>query len=130
MSYLISAAAFMHTVAATGSSSTSILPVPLHSTVHLNCTLQSSSRPLWSIDLPDDSTSGRFQFDTQRRRLNAHGLYELPSITEAGMTTLRLLVNNSTINNRTLIDCVGGPGESILTRLIVFGMQCSNIQSH
>ena len=109
----------MHTVAATASSSTRMLPVPLNSTVRLNCTLKSSSRPLWSIDLPDDSTDGRFQFDTQRRRLNAHGMYELPSIIEAGMTTLRLLINNTAINNRTLIDCAGGPGESILTRLIV-----------
>lgn len=56
--------------------------------------------------------------------LNGYGLYELPSVTdhETGMTTLRLVINNTAINNQTLIDCVGGFGESFLTTLFVFGM--------
>jgi hypothetical protein len=97
--------------------------VPLASTVALNCTLVSSSDPLWSVDLAGDSSPVRFQFNTHSAKLNAHGLYELPSVTDhgTGMITLRLLINNTAVNNQTLINCAGGPNESFLTTVFVFG---------
>ena len=100
--------------------------MPLASTVLLNCTLPSSSDPLWSADLSSDSTPVRFQFKTHSGKLNTYGLYELPNVTnhETGMTTLRLVINNTAINNQTLIDCAGRFGESFLTTLFVFGMLC------
>ena len=115
-----------YTVEATASHSSQTLPVPLVSTVLLSCTLPTPSDPLWSVDLSSDSSPVRLQFNTRSARLNAHGLYELPSVTDhqTGMTTLRLLINNTAINNQTLIDCAGGFEESFLTTLFVLGMMC------
>ena len=107
-------------------SSSQTLLVPLASTVVLNCTLASSSNPLWSVDLAGDSTPVRFQFNTHSATLNRHGLFELPSVTdhETRMVSLRLLINDTAGNNQTLIDCAGKIGESFLTTLFVFGMLC------
>ena len=123
---------YLYVVEANLSHSSQTLPVPLASTVLLNCTLPTSSEPLWSIDLSSDSHRGRFQFDTQSTRLKNHGLYELPSVTnhEAGMTTLRLLINNTAINNQTLIDCAGGLGESYSITLFVFSKLCGMYALH
>lgn len=106
-------------------SSSQTLLVPPASTVVLNCTLASSSNPLWSIDLAGDSTPVRFQFNTHSAILNRHGLFELPSVTdhETRMVTLRLLISDTAGNNQTLIDCAG-IDESFLTTLFVFGMLC------
>ena len=106
------------------SGSSQTLLVPLASTVVLNCTLASSSNPLWSVDLAGDSSPVRFQFNTHSAILNPRGVYELPSVVdhETGMITLRLLINDTADNNLTLIDCAGGIGESFLTTLFVFGM--------
>ena len=115
-----------YAVEATASHSSQTLPVPLASTVLLSCTSPTHSDPLWSVDLASDSSPVRFQFNTHSARLNARGLYELPSVTdhETRMTTLRLLINNTAMNNQTLIDCAGGLGKSFLTTLFVLGMLC------
>ena len=88
-----------YTVEATALHSSQTLPVLLASTVLLSCTLPTPSDPLWSVDLSSDSNLVRFQFNTHRARLNARGLYELPNVTDhkTGMTTLRLLINNTAI---------------------------------
>ena len=61
-----------------------------------------AENPIWSIDLANDSVS------TQQHILNAHGVYELPRIETPGMPpTLRLLINDTALNNQTEIFCTG-----------------------
>ena len=81
--------------------------VPHNASVHINCTTDSDS-PFWAIDLPGDQLTTPFQFATRGKVLNDYGLYELPRIGTPGMPpTLRLLVNDTEINNQTVIECVG-----------------------
>ena len=81
---------------------------PQNSTVLINCTTTSDS-PLWSIDLASDGSNSQLQFSNRAEDLNAHGVYELPTINETGMLpTLRLLINNTARNNGTDIVCDDG----------------------
>jgi hypothetical protein len=62
----------------------------------------------------------RLQFGTQREELNDDGLFE---IEEPGTptTTVRLLINNTAVNNQTVINCDRrAPGEEATTTLSVF----------
>ena len=93
--------------------------VPNGSNVEIHCrAAQADDPPVWAIDLAaDSSVNSPLQFGTRKRRLNDHGVYELPQI--AAPLTLRLLINNTAINNQTEIQCERG--ESITTVLHVFG---------
>ena len=96
------------------------LLVPNGSNVKINCTatVGTADPPFWSIDLAADLSTTRLQFTTRKGRLNAHGVYELPRIETP--LTLRLLINNTAINNQTEINCEPG-AETITTILYVFG---------
>ena len=95
------------------------LLVPNGSNVEINCTaaVESADPPFWAIDLAADSSEFQLQFSTRKRQLNAHGVYELPPETPL---TLRLLINDTAINNQTEIGCDRGM-LSITTILYVFG---------
>ena len=94
--------------------------VPNGSNVEINCTaaVGTADPPFWAIDLAADSSATRLQFVTRKGLLNAHGVYELPRIETP--LTLRLLINDTAINNQTEINCESGRG-TITTILYVFG---------
>ena len=98
------------------------LLVPNGANVEINCTAAIDT-PFWAIDLATDSSEAQLQFSTSvtiKGWLNAHGVYELPRI-EAPLT-LKLLVNDTAINNQTKIVCDRGAGaQSFTTVLCVFG---------
>ena len=94
--------------------------VPENSTVIINCTT-SSSAPLWSIDLGTDPDIAQLQFATRTDKLNANGVYELPPVEAQGLlSTIRLLINDTSMNNQTMIICDGG-NEQFETTLYVYG---------
>ena len=97
-----------------------LLLIPIGSNVEINCTaaVGTADPPHWAIDLAADSSTTRLQFGTRRGRLNAHDVYELPQIETP--LTLRLLINDTAINNQTEINCEPGT-ETITTILYVFG---------
>jgi hypothetical protein len=101
------------------------LLVPIGSNVEINCTAATDADdpPFWGIDLAADSSEAPLQFATGKRRLNAHGVYELPQ-TETPLT-LRLLINDTAINNQTEIICDRG-AQSTTTVLYVFGEFSAN----
>ena len=71
----------------------------------MNCTaLDETKLPTWSIDIASDVVMFPLQFATQDEDLNAHGLFK---IEEPGTpsTTVRLLINNTVVNNQTVIYC-------------------------
>ena len=80
--------------------------VPQDATVQINCTADSNS-PFWAIDLANDSTSVQYQFgrSDQIEILNAHGIYELSRIETPETIIMRLLINNTEVNNQTEIHC-------------------------
>ena len=94
--------------------------VPSGSSVEINCTaaVDSADTPFWAIDLAADSSAAQLQFSTRKGLLNAHGVYELPPV--GTPLTLRLLINDTVINNQTEIICDRG-ALSIATILYVFG---------
>ena len=94
--------------------------VPVGSDVEINCTASKDTAypPIWAIDLAADSSTAQLQFSNAKGRLNARGVYELPRI-EIPLT-LRLLINDTAINNQTEINCDRG-AQSITTILFVFG---------
>ena len=112
------------------------LLVPQGSYVEINCTaaVDNSNTPFWVIDLANDSRDIQLQFSNRKQQLNAHGVYELPRIETPGMPpTLRLLINDTIINNQTEINCEHDA--LFTTTLIVFGkysviitVQCLIIQ--
>lgn len=78
--------------------------VPQDATVQINCTADHNSS-FWAIDLANDSIQAQYQFKeaVQMEILNAYGVYELSTIETP--KTLRLLVNDTAINNQTKIIC-------------------------
>ena len=97
------------------------LLVPIGSNVEINCTAITDAidPPVCSVDLGADSSPAQLQFGSQRgrRQLNAHGVYELPRI-ETHLT-VRLLINDTAINNKTEIIC--DREDDLTTDLYVFG---------
>ena len=95
--------------------------VPTGSNVGINCTatVGTADPPFWAIDLAADLSTTRLQFTNRKGQLNAHGVYELPQIETP--LTLRLLINDTTINNQTEIACDSGPGTITITILYVLG---------
>jgi hypothetical protein len=92
---------------------------PKGSNVEINCIeIDTDDSPFWSINLATDSSTAHLQFTTRKDRLNNHGVYEL-SQTETPLT-LRLLINDTAINNQTEIICERG-AQSTTTVLYVFG---------
>ncbi len=95
--------------------------VPLGSDVEINCiaATDSADPPFWAIDNAADSSRAQLQFGTRKGRLNAHGVYKLPRIETP--LTLRLLINDTAVNNQTEIICDRGSNlKSITTILYVF----------
>ena len=82
------------------------LAVPQDSTIEVNCSANPGGSSFWAIDLGNDSTAVQHQFGTREGLLNSHGFYELSQIETPGMTTLRLLINDtSAANNQTTVLC-------------------------
>ena len=94
--------------------------VPNGSNLEINCTaaVGTADPPFWAIDLAADLSTTRLQFTNRKGQLNTHGVYELPPIETP--LTLRLLINDTEINNQTEINCEPG-AETITTILHVFG---------
>ena len=86
--------------------------VPQNSTVTIHCPTDSGT-PYWSIDLANDSTDTQYQFSTRQEVLNAHGVYQIE--TPGVPPTLRLLINDTAVNNQTVIYCLGGAVSHITT---------------
>ena len=103
------------TVAAEQPSWPRIVYVPHNASVYINC-ITDSSDPFWSINPAEDELDSFLQFHTRGQDLNNVGLYEIE--VAPGMThTLRLLINNTEINNQTKIECVG---EKLTLKTVVF----------
>ena len=100
---------------------TSHVLVPIGSNVEIRCTaVDAADPPHWVIDLAAEPHRPPIQFHTGRTRLNAHGVYELPTIVTP--LTLRLLINETAVNNRTEIICDSSSGAQFNnTVLYVFG---------
>ena len=94
--------------------------VPQESTIIITCTADGhGEQPFWSVGLANESVSTHHQFSTRQGLLNAHGVYELPPIETQGIPhTLRLLINNTDVNNQTEILCTGHD-KSIHTTLFI-----------
>ena len=93
----------------------------------INCTADAyGEQPFWSIDLANDSVSTQHQFSTRQDLLNAHGVYELPQIEASGMlSTVRILINDTEVNNQTKIICTT-ENKSIQTTLFII-RKCHDI---
>ena len=86
----------------------------------MNCTALNETRPpIWSIDIASDAVMLPLQFATEDDDLDAHGLFK---IEEPGtpINTVRLLINNTAVNNQTVINC-NRRGALATTTLFVFG---------
>ena len=79
--------------------------VPKDATVQINCTASDHDSSVWAIDLANDSIPVQYQFEeaAQMEILNAYGVYELSTV--GTPETLRLLINDTAINNQTKIIC-------------------------
>ena len=59
--------------------------------------------------------------------LNENGVYELPELKYSGQSpTLRLLINDTSGNNGTEINCLGENNEALRTSIFVYGKQIRN----
>ena len=98
-----------------------VLYVPQDAHVMMNCTADGNSPPFWSIDLANDSLIVQLQFGSREEQLNSYGFYEVPQIEILGMPLiLRLLINETSRNNGTVIFCSRDKVE-LRTTLSVFG---------
>ena len=101
------------------------LIVPQDSAIIINCTTDHDT-PHWTINfkLANDPTTSQYQFSSRRKELNALGMYESPRIETPGMPpTLRLLINDTSVNNQATIHCVGNnkSHDTMLTTSLEFG---------
>ena len=79
--------------------------MPHNASVYINCTAHNNN-DFWQIDLAGDMFDIFLQFGASGKVLNAHGVYELSRIETPGMPpTLRLLINDTQSNNKTIIRC-------------------------
>ena len=96
------------------------LPMPQDSTVEMNCTANFVNNPFWTIDPGNDSATVQYQFGVSGGFLNSRGFYELSETETPGMTTLRLLINNtSPANNQTTIFCHINAQRALSTTLFI-----------
>ena len=101
------------------------VPVPVNSTVLINCTTN-QSHPHWLIDVPAPGIPPK-TFSVvggQKTFLNQNGLYELQKVSINGdpSTRLRLLINNTELNNQTVVKCIGHDRDILETTLFMYGM--------
>ena len=97
------------------------LAVPQDSTVEMNCSANPGDSSFWAVDLGNDSAAVQYQFGVREDFLNSHGFYELSQIETPGMTTLRLLINDtSAANNQTTILCRINAQRALSTTLFIF----------
>ena len=93
----------------------SFVYVPHNASVYINCTTDRSD-PFWSINPAEDELDSFLQFPTRGEDLNNEGLYDIK--VAGGMPpTLRLLINDTEVNNQTVIECVG---RAVTHRTVIF----------
>ena len=80
--------------------------VPHNASIYINCTTDSNN-PFWSIDPAGDELNTPLQFTTRGEELNNEGLYDIEVSGGTVPPTLRLLINDTAVNNQTVIECVG-----------------------
>ena len=97
------------------------LLVPRDSTIEMSCTsLDQTSPPIWSIDIASHGIVFPYQFGTPAADAVLHnsGLFK---IVEPGTPTAeRLLINNTAVNNQTMISCNRHQGQPAITTLFVY----------
>ena len=95
--------------------------VPRDSTAKMSCTsLDQTSPPIWSIDIASDGIVFPYQFGTPAADAVLHngGLFKM--VEPETPTAERLLINNTAVNNQTVISCNRHQGEFATTTLFVF----------
>ena len=100
------------------------LLIPVNSTVLINCTTN-LSYPHWSIDVPAVAIGPKTftRVGGQRMFLNRNGLYELQEVSSEGEpSTLRLLINDTELNNQTVVKCIAEDQDILGTTLFIYGM--------
>ena len=96
--------------------------IPYNASVYINCTLESQNTPIWLINPAEDDVGIALPFHTS---FNDYGLYELSDIERLGMSTIiRLLINDTAINNKTEINCYAVDVDLRQTTLSLYGMSC------
>ena len=90
--------------------------VPHNASVYINCTTDSNN-PFWSIDPAEDELDSFLQFATRSEELNNEGLYDIAVSGGTVPPTLRLLINDTEVNNQTVIECVG---KTVTNRTVIF----------
>ena len=80
--------------------------VPHNASVYINCTTDSNN-PFWSINPAEDELDRFLQFPTRGEDLNNEGVYDIGVAEGTVPPTLRLLINDTEMNNQTVIECVG-----------------------
>ena len=103
--------------------------MPQDATVQIHCTADSPS--IWGIDLASDNSSFQYQFERrgQIEKLNAHGVYELPTIETPEMIIVRLLINDTAVNNQTKIVCSSEQSTPILfvfRKSVIASLHCQS----
>ena len=99
---------------------TPFLFIPRGSTIELNCTaLHETRSPIWQIDIANDTSMLQLQFGNRGEDLNARGLFKIEE-PGAPTNTVRLLINNTAVNNQTVISCDRGVDAQATTTLFVF----------
>ena len=98
--------------------------IPVNSTVLMNCTTN-LSLPYWLIDVPAAGIGPKSFVDLggQETFLNENGLYNLQEVSiDGGPSTLRLLINDTELNNQTVVKCIAGNRDILETTLFIYGM--------
>ena len=90
--------------------------VPHNASVYINCTTDSSD-PFWAINPAEDELDSFLQFGNRGEDLNNEGLYDIKVSEGTVPPTLRLLINDTEVNNQTVIECVG---RTVTHRTVIF----------
>ena len=94
----------------------SFIYAPHNASVYINCTTNSSN-PFWSINLAGDNVDSFLPFFPRGEDLNNEGLYDIGVAGGTVPPTLRLLINDTEVNNQTMIECVG---RAVTHRTVIF----------
>ena len=106
------------------------LLIPRGSTIKMSCTsLDQAKSPSWSIDIGSDGIMFHYQFGSQDGDAALHnaGLFRI--VEPATITTERLLINNTAVNNQTMITCNRHQGAVATTTLFIFSRSLFMYQS-